>query len=84
MTNFDKAFDKVWAHVPYYDVIYKNYYNDEMINKVLKLKDTESFLKFLENEKNKLSEEFKMLYSKEVLKSVVKLWLKKDNFLNED
>lgn len=77
MTNFDKAFDKVWSYVPYYDVVYKNYYNDEMINKVLKLKDTESFLKFLENEKNKLSEEFKTLYSREVLKSVVKLWLKK-------
>ena len=51
MSNYDKAFDKVWSYVPYYDVVYKNYYNDEMINKVLKLKDTESFLKFLENEK---------------------------------
>lgn len=84
MTNFDKAFDKVWNYVPYYDVVYKNYYNDEMINRVLKLKNIESFLKFLENEKDKVSKEFESLYSKEVLKEVVKLWFEKDNFLNED
>lgn len=83
MTNFDKAFEKVWSHVPYYDVVYKNYYNDEMINQVLKLKDINSFLKFLEDEKDKLSKEFESLYSKEVLKEVVKLWFEKDNFLNE-
>lgn len=84
MTNFDKAFDKVWEHIPYYDVIYKNYYNDEMINGVLKLKDINSFLKFLEDEKNKLNKEFESLYSKEVLKEVVKIWFEKDNFLNKD
>ena len=84
MTNFDKAFEKVWSHVPYYDVVYKNYYNDEMINRVLKLKDINSFLKFLEDEKNKLNKEFESLYSKEVLKDVVKLWFDTDNFINKD
>ena len=84
MTNFDKAFEKVWSHVPYYDVVYKNYYNDEMINRVLKLKAINSFLKFLEDEKNKLNKEFESLYSKEVLKEVVKIWFEKDNFLNKD
>lgn len=84
MTNFDKAFDKVWNYVPYYDVVYKNYYNDEMINQVLKLKNIESFLKFLEDEKDKLSKEFESLYSKDVLKEVVKLWFETDNFINKD
>ena len=84
MDNFEKAFEVIWGFAPYYDVIYKNIYNFELIEKVLKVKNLKEFFTFLENEKQKLNKEFIQLYSKEVIQKFIKYWLVQDNFIDSD